>query len=1076
MSHQIHFRNCSNDWHNALPLGNGVMGAMAFYRNGRLSLAVNHYEVYYRRLAFYRHAGMAQTDTDGQPVFQGPRYPDLERLADEKYRDYSQEAVNQYFESLHGATREYGSLYRGVSHPPTGELIFDLDDRLKDPEQSSLVLDIEAARVTFRAASGAAQAEITAYMAADWDFLVTEVSQNQTDLIRSISWLYPQRRLHEGYNCRLRRWDDRTFSYAVSFDPGCDSSADSADVPAGGSAAGQIAGCLPYRFLVVARLIGLAGTVRFGMNELRLQSAGNVGTGYLVTAVFGDVQDDSRLPDLFRRLPLTAGDLDRLAEEHRTHWQTFWRQSALRLPDRFLETLWYMNLYTLACCSGRGGKMYEQASGLSGLWDIRQPTVWGSLWYWDVNIEASYWPVYTANHPELGRVFSDGFLAHGQLAARFARDVYGVDGWAADYPHALYNCIAPWCAQFLWWHYEYTGDQAFLRDQAYPCFRKIICFIRQVAKFDPAKQQYYFYPDVSPEQGPLTRNSVITLSAVRYLLRFTLAAGRILGESPETLAADQDLLDRLSPYPLCDSCSERRLKDSEHAPADLWLRHPSLLMPIFPVGEISRNSDETWREIGKNTLAYAADSTEIGVFGFGWLSCAAARLGDGNEALRLLYEKGIDYVCRSNGLGYEETERWINYCCLDQQPLYYPPMMEASGEIAAAVNEMLLQCFDGVIEVFPAVPDGRRGAGRGRAFYAHEQADRFPVCPGWPDCRFDRFLARGGFEVSSERRDSQTAWILVKSLLGNTARIRNCFAVPQVIVQTAAGWCAHAFLFTDGIIAFSTESSRVYWLGEGPPAAATAAEAADTDAAPDAADAASALDAAGLDPGGARLDERPPAEGVMIHQAHTYRRIFLGEDENTAFIKHLDSFLFEYCLGNVSRTPVTVYKFDFGVPEKELIKDYAETVHRQAITAEKQMAVAQTFIRINAQTRFTTALGYGFQKTAGLLAVDRQGPDALRRDFICGSEPAEFLIELPKGKYDLLVVSGDPDQPSCTHVALRPEGRRGRGRRLRAGRYDCRILPLVHSNDGLIRLAFTTEPGYRWAVNMILVNRAYSFL
>lgn len=51
-----------------------------------------------------------------------------------------------------------------------------------------------------------------------------------------------------------------------------------------------------------------------------------------------------------------------------------YRRSGVSIPDKLLEKLWYMNLYSLECSSGKGARLYQQACGLSGLWNIRQPT------------------------------------------------------------------------------------------------------------------------------------------------------------------------------------------------------------------------------------------------------------------------------------------------------------------------------------------------------------------------------------------------------------------------------------------------------------------------------------------------------------------------------------------------------------------------------------------------------------------------------------------------------------------------------------------------------------------------------
>lgn len=219
--------------------------------------------------------------------------------------------------------------------------------------------------------------------------------------------------------------------------------------------------------------------------------------------------------------------------------------------------------------------------------------------------------------------------------------------------------------------------------------------------------RYEVFPDISPEQGPLTRNSTCSLAAIKYLLKIAVEASELLGEAEDDRVKWSAIADNLALYPTAVSSSYGDVfLDSEWAPADMHLRHPSLLMPIYPIGEIDRHSEHHLRIRGENTLRYAANRTEYGMFQFGWLSCAASRLGKGNTALRLLYEQGIDLSLRSNGLFAEETERWMNYCNITNEPLYHPHMMEASGEMVAAVNEMLLQSYDGVIEVFPAVPSG----------------------------------------------------------------------------------------------------------------------------------------------------------------------------------------------------------------------------------------------------------------------------------------------------------------------------------------------------------------------------------
>ena len=100
-----------------------------------------------------------------------------------------------------------------------------------------------------------------------------------------------------------------------------------------------------------------------------------------------------------------------------------------------------------------------------------------------------------------------------------------------------------------------------------------------------------------------------------------------------------------------------RWKDSPLVQDEIFLRHPSVLMPVFPAEEVHMESPRQEREAAENTIRYASENTEAGTFGFEWIAAAAARMGAGESALRILYENGLDLMTHSNGLGYEESER-----------------------------------------------------------------------------------------------------------------------------------------------------------------------------------------------------------------------------------------------------------------------------------------------------------------------------------------------------------------------------------------------------------------------------------
>lgn len=1067
----VPFDNAPCGWNEALPLGNGHFGGMVYYEDARLTIALNHYEVYYRKLHRYsRKYKESEAPNYGRQY--GRTFEQLKQRTQDLYRDPAKEPVYLYGDALsaHSMHRAYGKAPGGVSHYPTGEIHLHPSAELDRPDDCILQLDVRQAAVRFRIEKEGKRLEARTFMAETGDYAVTKISQTQSGLLSAITLSVPARR-YADMEVVYERLNAATFCYIGSFYPDGEDKAQYA----------------PFSFIVMTRLIGAEGDFEFPASEgasIRLREAGTHVT--MLTTVVTEAQSDELLAEATRRLDRAESRIGDLEAGHLAYWRQFWARSAVSLPDKLLEDLWHIHLYAIACSNGRGGTMPEQACGLNGLWDIKQPTKWGSMWYWDVNIQAAFWPLYTANRLDLAQAFNDGLLSYVGEAERMARQFHGLDGVAGDYPHALYLSIWPWCAQLVWDYYRYSMDTDFLREKAYPLLRRIAIFFEGYAQYDAERDAYVVFPDISPEQGPLTRNSTCTLASVKYMLFKAAEAGELLGAAEEERVGWRHLAERLVPYPHADApLYGDTLLDSEWAPAGMHLRHPSLLMPIYPIGEIDRHSEETVRKRAENTLRYAEENTEFGMFQFGWLSCAASRLGKGDAALRLLYEQGIDLSMRPNGLFAEETERWINYCNITNEPLYHPCMMEASGGLVAAVNEMLLQSYDGAIDVFPAVPKGERERERAAGRYDHLAEERLREYEKWNDCAFRGLLAVGGFEVSARLRDGRTAWIGIRSLSGGKAVVRRPFGeASRIVVARLAGSCRteteHA-LGADGCLRFDTERGgdyEIYPLTDAPPP-----------------DRREMLGGAGR---GVSLEIHPEVhpevhpeihpEGIReacpkhstearraprVHEAHTHRRVFLGKDRDTHHYRMLDHFTFDYYAGNRRESRVAVYRLDFGVAPELLSKDYADALPRQL---HAEGVPGQTFRKISPDCVFSPRAGIGWTGGAGIEAADRGRPDLLRRDFVGGTEEAVFVVELPKGRYDLLIVSGDAAAPSCTVMEMPGALPWRTEHAFRAGEFSTDILPLTQRQDGLVTLRFRPDAGLPWRLNLLVINKNYTYL
>jgi len=951
-NHHIVFDGVYNNWSNALPLGNGKFGAMVFFKDHKLHIALNHYDCYYPVLSRY-------ASKPGNPRPPGRTYTDICNIVD-KVREDDDYARSHYTDTLYPAQKETRPSYSGTSFPMAGEIVIEL---CKGLDVFNLKLVIEEGIVLFQASGGGKEAAAKIWLAKTEDGLYVETSESEASLWGEANIIKPSD-IGQGRYTAEYGVHDSTCWYRMTFGEG-----DGLFVAE--TAVTSTPGC------IVASVLPGNGTA-ISHNSLLLANH------------------------------------RQLAREHAASWDAFWRVR-VSLPDYFLETLWYLHLYIIECASGKGGTYPEQACGLNGLWDIRRPSLWGSMWYWDVNIQEAFWPVFSSNQLELGKHFCDSYLYYQDDIEAYTQRMYGVDGWALDYPHTLYNCIQPWCAQFLWQYYSYSGDLDFLRDKAYPVFVKQIEFFKHIAKLGSDGKLHINY-DISPEQGPITKDSVITISSVKYLLKRALEAADVLARPQSEMDEYKRLISLLPEYPLTEDGT--RWKDSVMAPDGLFYRHPSILMPIFPSEEMCKDNTQAFE-----TLKFAIDNTEVGVFGFGWLASAAAKMGEGTAALRILYEKGLDNLIHSNGMGYEESERFINLCLITKPPIYPPAMAEPSGGIVMAVNTMLLQAGD-YIEVFPAIPNGHDRLKASIAQYRHHEAFLAGDYQAWQDCGFDGMLAPGGFEVSAQRRSGVTAWIQTVSLREGILRL----LLPAELSPSGKQMVYEKNVNAGEIISFGKKHDH-------------------------------------------NKHELQKPHVQTRTAAATHRRVFLGEDRHTEFNKAVDSFTCAYLLGNVYRYTMTPYVFDFGLADGD--KNYDAVYRKNYCMTGGSTVFFGKPRRIGAEV-YSGDKGYGFASLDGLSVGDRAAPDDLRRDFVEGTGANEFWIELPRGKYSMLIISGDEAGVCQTNITIPHIGGSLAGEVVKPGRYQCKIIPFMHECDGVFRIGLSAGEGQKWKLNAVFLSKEYN--
>jgi len=1018
LKHSVLFDNVSNRWDNALPLGNGCFGAMMYYKNNYLYMFMNHYEVYYNIKETVLPDDILKTYVpSNQPgKFHDETFDRAERNnqnCKEPYCDFRTDIVNAFDQD------DYGIMGYSGSYPSTGNIKFSFSDTLKKADHV-LTLFVEDAKCKLSIKNGEEKMELDTIILRE-DCVVNHIRQTTPNLITAFSIDFLPYRDFDYPEITYTQVDSVTFVYTVKRMLNKDKLSS------------------PFVFSGIIRLVGAEGKLNnkeYGA-EVVLENTKN--DFYILTGIFTNWKYNNPFQNGLEVINEYELNLDNLQKKHKEYWTDFFGRSSIDIPDKFLEHVYYVNQYALDCCSGKDGIMKHHACGLNGLWDIKHPNLWGSMWYWDVNIQSAFAGVFSSNRLDLAKVFSDGLLSYVKIAENSARDIHNVDGIAGDYPYSFYYCCWPWCAQYLWFLYEYSLDKDYLKNDAFPVFVKLSEFFLNIFKYDEERGYYSVYPDVSPEQGPLTHDSTITVASVKYLFNFTIEAAKILGEDLPILKQCKEIMNNMAPYALSqDGMYGVHIKDSADAPDNLWLRHTSLLMPIFPIGEFDLTSDKETLKILSNTINYLEDRSEFGIFGGSWIAASAARIGRGQTALRLLYERGIDHMLRSNGLTAEETDHFINYCLVGRQPLYYPCMMEFTGEMLVAVNEMLLQSHNNIIRVFPAIPDGDPEYYRSfiHGYSINEYIDRFRSYDAWDNISFDKLLAKGAFEISAQMKDKKLDYIKIHSKKGGKVNVTSPFMWdnPKVFCDCKA----IDFYNYEGVLSFKTDIGKEYII------------ASDTT----------------VNFSNPKNNDYKPY--VLSRLTYTKRNIFIGGDSESQYKKAVDYFIRDWYMGNVRIENRIVYKFDFT---KITGKKYSESFLRQACAAGERVMRSLSFKTFeNDNLNFTVKQGYGFFDSSKIEFVERKGPDTLRRDFVQSAEQAEFIIEVPRGQYDILVVSGDDEEDNITVIEA-VNGRKTGGEVIQRGQYQCKQLSVIlEEDDEPIRLKMSTQKGYKWKINYILVN------
>jgi alpha-L-fucosidase 2 len=534
---------------------------------------------------------------------------------------------------------------------------------------------------------------------------------------------------------------------------------------------------------VTVALVASGGSLKFSADRVNIRDADEVLLYVAASTTFRE-KDPCQANERTLRTARTHS-YQALKERHLEDYQKLFNRCRLELPTSFtshkptLLRLWALregafdpSVYALYFNYGRYLLISSSRSpflpaNLQGIWSNSLFTPWCGDFHLNINVQMNYWPAETTNLTECSDPL-DAFIFYlERFGQRTAEKMYHARGWVAHHISNIWGFTEPaenprwglfpggsaWLCRHLWDKYLFHPESEYL-EKIYPTLKGASLFYLDTLYRDPHSQYLLPCPSNSPENqyvlpsgklGYLSRAATVQLSLIRDIFNSVIRSSRILNVDTSYAMQLEDIVQQLYPYQIDVKGLLKEYAEDFPLPMP-GHRHMSHLYALYPAydrliidsPELMEAAKESLNQRWKNGFGQTG-------WNLGWTINLFARLGDKQSA-------------------YQALRQMLTCSTLPNLFDNHPPF-QIDGNFGgiAGIAEMLLQSHTGEIVLLPALPDS------------------------WKEGSITKLRARGGLDVSMQWHNSQLTALDLLATASNTFAIRfpDTHALTQLLVNGA---------------------------------------------------------------------------------------------------------------------------------------------------------------------------------------------------------------------------------------------------------------------------------------------------